>query len=212
MQSNSTAQKVCGTCKQYFPLDGFHKNKRSKDGINTYCKPCAIARAKAHHDADPERHKARMRADYVKKSDVYKARAREWEQNNRPRKRELAKVYRDSNKEKIAEFSRIDWQKHNAKRLARKKEYRQETPDLQAAMTRRYQARKANAMPAWADQEKIGAFYTEARRLTESTGIQHHVDHIYPLRGKFVSGLHVHFNLQVLTALENQSKGNKVAA
>ena len=62
--------------------------------------------------------------------------------------------------------------------------------------------------PKWADIEKIKAFYIELERLTKETGILHEVDHIIPLQGKFVSGLHVHNNLQILTRSENRSKGN----
>jgi len=57
--------------------------------------------------------------------------------------------------------------------------------------------------PAWADRAKIDAIYAEAR----SKGLT--VDHIIPLRGKLVSGLHVHNNLQLSPASVNFSKGNK---
>jgi 5-methylcytosine-specific restriction endonuclease McrA len=52
--------------------------------------------------------------------------------------------------------------------------------------------------------------YAEARRLTDATGIMHHVDHIIPLHGRLVSGLHVENNLQILTAHDNLRKGNRV--
>ena len=65
------------------------------------------------------------------------------------------------------------------------------------------------ATPPWADLKKIQSFYTEAKRLTKETGIAHHVDHIYPLKGKYVSGLHCEHNLQILTATENIRKGNR---
>jgi hypothetical protein len=50
--------------------------------------------------------------------------------------------------------------------------------------------------------------YQIARDRTETTGIKHQVDHIIPLNGKLVSGLHVAANLQVLTATATEAKGN----
>jgi hypothetical protein len=55
----------------------------------------------------------------------------------------------------------------------------------------------------WDEMEDV---YREAARLTRETGIKHHVDHIVPLRGKTVSGLHVPWNLQPLPALVNLKK------
>jgi hypothetical protein len=55
------------------------------------------------------------------------------------------------------------------------------------------------------------AIYREAQRLTAATGVAHHVDHEIPLQGVLVSGLHVHNNLQILTALENIKKRNRFA-
>jgi hypothetical protein len=61
-------------------------------------------------------------------------------------------------------------------------------------------------MPPWADREAIQAIYAEARKLT---GIPHEVDHIEPLLGKNSSGLHVEYNLRVITRTENRRKGNR---
>ncbi len=63
--------------------------------------------------------------------------------------------------------------------------------------------------PLWRDINKISEIYDECRRITEQTGTPHHVDHIIPLRGKNVSGLHVHQNLRIISSDENQRKNNK---
>jgi hypothetical protein len=55
--------------------------------------------------------------------------------------------------------------------------------------------------PSWADMDKIREIY-----VNRPDG--HHVDHIIPLRGKYVSGLHVENNLQYLPAKENMIKHN----
>lgn len=57
----------------------------------------------------------------------------------------------------------------------------------------------------------IKLFYETASKLTSETGTKFHVDHIIPLQGKNVSGLHVPWNLQVISAIENLKKHNKVA-
>jgi len=58
--------------------------------------------------------------------------------------------------------------------------------------------------PRWADRQKIREVYARAENLG------HHVDHIYPLRGKLCCGLHVHHNLQTLPPEENQRKFNRM--
>jgi excisionase family DNA binding protein len=68
---------------------------------------------------------------------------------------------------------------------------------------------KLQRTPPWADMAAIRAVYAEAARLTKATGVPHHVDHEIPLQGEFVSGLHVHDNLQILTGTENSKKRNR---
>jgi len=70
-------------------------------------------------------------------------------------------------------------------------------------------AKKQNKYPSWADKEKIKEIYTQAVLMEKETGIKYEVDHIIPLNGEYVSGLHVHNNLQILTKRDNIYKTNK---
>ena len=70
----------------------------------------------------------------------------------------------------------------------------------------------ALATPAWLSKSQlaeIAGMYEEARRLSESTGERHEVDHIVPLHSPVVSGLHVPWNMRVLSKEENNRKGNR---
>lgn len=70
-------------------------------------------------------------------------------------------------------------------------------------------AAKLQRTPPWANKDAIAAIYATAERLSQETGIPHHVDHELPLRGRLVSGLHVEGNLRIITGAENCRKGNR---
>jgi hypothetical protein len=62
---------------------------------------------------------------------------------------------------------------------------------------------------SWANVEAIAALYATAALLTRTTGRSHFVDHIVPLKGRKVSGLHVENNLRIIERSENARKSNK---
>ena len=64
------------------------------------------------------------------------------------------------------------------------------------------QANKIQATPLWSNIEKIKQFYLNCPK-------GHVIDHIIPLNGVGVCGLHIPYNLQYLTPKENSSKGNR---
>lgn len=66
------------------------------------------------------------------------------------------------------------------------------------------------ATPLWADRKAIAEIYRACREKSQSTGVVYHVDHIVPIQGRKVSGLHVHWNLRIITASENCAKGNRL--
>lgn len=112
------------------------------------------------------------------------------------------------NKDKMAKHRRL-WDKNNPVRAAylRKRWVDNNRYKKRASLSKR-KAIKLMACPLWADLKAIQAMYEEARRLELVTGIKYHVDHIVPLQGKLVCGLHVPANLQVITARENIRKYN----
>lgn len=117
--------------------------------------------------------------------------------------------------------------KNREEKLVKNKEVRDANPDKHRARVATWRksnmgyvlaynafrhAEKLKRTPLWLtenEKDQIKAIYAEARRLTKTTGMPHHVDHILPLQGELVSGLHVPNNLQILTETENCSKNNK---
>lgn len=209
-EQNSNTIKRCTKCKETLSRESFNKNKSKGDGLATECRACTKVQGKKYHAENHEAHLARGRAAYQANKDAYKARARKWETENIERKRELRAIYRLLNGEKIQEFGKRDWIRHGEKRRAAKKAYRAANPERGAEYVRARQTRKQKAMPAWADRDAIRAIYAECRRISQETGIKHHVDHYYPLKNPLVCGLHNQYNLQIIPAAQNQSKGNSL--
>jgi hypothetical protein len=92
---------------------------------------------------------------------------------------------------------------HRDKKYATYLRFKVKNPSYYKTMVAAYRARKLQATPAWANMDTIKAIYANCPE-------GYHVDHIIPLKGKNVSGLHVEGNLQYLPASENLSKSNKV--
>jgi hypothetical protein len=72
---------------------------------------------------------------------------------------------------------------------------------------KRRRRREKRNTPPWVDKVKTRALYKEAKRLSALTGELHVVDHIVPLDGKIVCGLHWHENMRVIHWLPNALKG-----
>ena len=86
--------------------------------------------------------------------------------------------------------------------------YYRSNPQKKRANTRTRQAAKIDRTPAWSDAQAIQKIYQIAANLESIVGVKFHVDHIIPLQGKLVSGLHVASNLQIIRASANCIKNN----
>lgn len=81
------------------------------------------------------------------------------------------------------------------------------------ALTKKRSAAKLLRTPSWLSEshyKNIEQFYTDATYLTYYTKTKFEVDHIIPLQGELISGLHVPWNLQLLTESENCKKNNRL--
>ena len=133
-------------------------------------------------------------------------------------KRAVDRIYISKNAEANRKKA-SDWYYANKERaLEKNRQYqplwREQNRAKHNAKANRYRAAKVRAVPEWLteeDQKAIEVEYALASWTSEVMGEPYHVDHIVPLQGKQVCGLHVPWNLQVIPARVNNAKGNRIA-
>lgn len=177
-------KKVCTKCLIERPLVSFNRGKAYKDGHKTLCKSCE----KQYNKERYLRNKTRMLEN-----------SRDWAEKNKERKKEIN--LRSS-------------RKNSAKRYEYLKFWRDLNKDRVRCHNSKYRAAKQKATPLWLTErqfKEISDVYTLARECEVLTGDKYHVDHIIPLNGENICGLHVPWNLQVLPYDMNIRKSNKAA-
>jgi hypothetical protein len=165
------------------------------------------ARAKAWRDANPD--KVKHQAKRVPK-DVRAAQNKSWRDRNLDSARAKRRSNYANNRENEQKKHR-EWLARNKDSVAEYQRQRlKNSPEKNRFARSLRRAAEKRATPSWADKKAMLAIYKEAVRLTQLTGIQHHVDHKVPLQSPWVCGLHCEANLQILPYYENQSKSNRV--
>lgn len=152
------------------------------------------AESRAYYEANAERIKARVRAYRAANREKISAYNKAYHERNAEILSADQKEYRTKNVEK--------WRAYNQKHYSNNR-------GACVGRVRRYQAAKMERVPSWADHVLIADIYKYAAIMREH-GVDCHVDHEVPLRGKLVSGLHTDSNLTVLLAEDNLRKGNRV--
>lgn len=175
-------RKQCTFCKVEKNLADFYKEKSRKDGLHPWCKQCHSDRKKSYY----KQHKSKILDQQV--------------------------VYKKNNEQKIKQSSR-DRSKRNylkdpEKQIKRVLDYYKKHPHKNCERSAKHRAMLLRATPPWASDELIAEIYEFAAEFRKS-GFNVHVDHIVPLKGKNVCGLHVQQNLRVCLAGVNLSKSNK---
>ena len=133
---------------------------------------------------------------YEKNKQKLIAKSVKWNKDNPDRRKEIKTQWAENNKEKVNK-SRKQWKDNNQEKIYTYNSIRR--------------ANLLKATPKWLDKnalKDIESFYICSQMFSMYTGQKYHVDHIIPLQGKLVSGLHVPNNLQVIPAKENLTKSN----
>lgn len=165
----------------------------NREKMRLYDKAYRAQHKVAHRERNAKRAVARRRTN----PDKVSAATKRWAAANRDRRLASVKAYQARYPDRVrAQYRR--WSLAN--------------PGVVAAKRLRRMLAERQAIPKWADHDAIKQIYLEAARLTQETGIQHTVDHIYPLRGRTVCGLHVSGNLRVITKSDNCRKSNTFPA
>jgi 5-methylcytosine-specific restriction endonuclease McrA len=198
--------KHCNKCNQDKPatLEYFYPRPDRASGLKSKCKECEKSITKQYYLLHSERYiaKAAAKVKFLREtSEEYRKKDR-----LRSKMRKRKQLSDPIEYEKHLERQRI-WCKNNPEKV---KLFKHAQPAMMAQRTMRYYAAKIQAVPIWADFEKINDVYNRAKKMSLLNDIELHVDHIVPLKGKNVCGLHVHYNLQIITADKNRRKANKL--
>jgi hypothetical protein len=209
-------------------LDEFQLDKR-RNKHYVVCRKCRVTAENDRRLANLETYRKRTR-EYLrewraKNPEKQAAICKTYDEKNRDKRSEYAKQYRKDNPEKI-KADHAKWVEENPEKIksyaikastvwrVRNPEYYKEhykaNKERYVAARARRRAAQDSATPSWLsaiDKAMIQEMYDVSEARYIQTGIKHHVDHIVPINGKNVAGMHVPWNLQVITAHENLSKG-----
>lgn len=174
--------KTCTRCHVNKPFEAFYSSSTLKSGYMSHCKECESIRCKVKTEKYRDTRLVKAQEWRTNNKDAYLSAIQAWRQENPTRMKELYRSWAQANKDKV-----------NAKWMAR-------------------DAAKKNRTPSWLTEDDhwmIEQAYDIASKRKQLFGFDWHVDHIVPLQGKTVSGLHVPWNLQVIPAKLNQQKSNR---
>lgn len=174
--------KTCTGCNLAKTFSDFGKHKAGKDGIYARCKACEASRVAAYSKANSAKNKARALAWY---------------------KENTVKAITNNHAYKVANRAAV---------RAKESAYNKAHPEQRRAHNANRRASRRRATPPWfseLDAFAIQEAYSLATRREAITSFAWHVDHVIPLRGLAVCGLHIGKNLQVIPATLNLRKHNK---
>ena len=180
------AVKTCTKCDTDKAVSLFSKDARAKAGFRTQCKACVKEYQVTNAGAI-----AAYKKDYYEKNAV------------------RVKAYRAKNAEAIAATKKMYISKNAVAISAYGKEYKKANRGVCNASEAKRRAAKLERTPVWSDSKEISLIYQQSASLQKLFGRAMNVDHVVPLQGDLVSGLHAPHNLQIMFAPDNLYKSNK---
>ena len=191
--------KICISCNCQKNLSDFYKRKDSKDGYRNECKECKVKKEKSRYFENVELSREKSKLYY---------------KNKLEKGPNYHKEYYSKNKDRLNVHNKASYERHKEKRIEAACNWAKLNRGKSNANKKSYKLAKARACLTWVQEDEdllwmMQEAYSLAELRKNLFGFDWHVDHIVPLRGKTVSGLHVPWNLQVIPAKENISKSNK---
>lgn len=212
MKYMSQLTRTCGKCHVVLSITEFSFNE-TKQRYYSYCNTCRTKVNTEYYAHNASSLKEAARAYYYDNQESISEQSQRWwkEYYTANRKSILAKNKTRSSLEydkyrTIATIASKKWRRANKEKV---REYEKTLTAYRAVLAAKRRASKRQAVPGWANTSDIRRMYELAYQISQETGVQHDVDHYYPIRGKTVCGLHVVDNLRVVPKRENLSKSNK---
>lgn len=185
--------KECSECTTVKPYTEFNRDTKSQDGLSGKCKYCVNTKK------------------------------REDNQKNQDRISTVRKNYRDNNPEKIKEHRKQHYKNRREHIIDRVKKYTIANKEIKHEYAKRHYLENSHIYKFHARKrttqlgegincmflDELKSIYQKAQDLSKKTDVQYQVDHIIPLTHNDICGLHVPWNIQILTESENRSKKNK---
>lgn len=115
----------CSKCNKVLPAteDYFYKNKAKKGGLEKKCKECTKATVKKYRESNPQLIIERKKQDYEANKEYYKQYKAQYYIKNKSRMRKLQEIYREENREQIAEWREanndyyVTWRRENKEKM-----------------------------------------------------------------------------------------------
>lgn len=185
-----------------------------KNNLNLLSRKQAMQKGLIHYFTGKPCHKGHITYRFVKTGHCADCAT---ERNRSQTKVEYRKKYKALNYDKILLKNRALYAKNCEQYRKYNRSYQLKNASVQrpknAVRAMQRIASKLQRTPSWLSADDvwmINEIYHLSMLRTKATGVKWEVDHKIPLRGKTVSGLHVPWNLQVITQKHNRSKGNKI--